>query len=66
MFVVPASLYGLIGKRYAPPAPTHVMDRWVRSRLHSTVRDVTEAFEDFELRKSFRQFVALRRRRRGR
>ena len=29
-------------------APTHVMDRWVRSRLHSTVREVTEAFEDFD------------------
>jgi isoleucyl-tRNA synthetase len=30
------------------PRPTHVMDRWVRSRLHSTVRDATEAFEDFD------------------
>ncbi len=26
----------------------HVMDRWIRSRLHSTVRDVTRAFEDFD------------------
>jgi isoleucyl-tRNA synthetase len=32
----------------AAPSPTHVMDRWVRSRLHSTVRDATEAFEDFD------------------
>ena len=31
-----------------PPAATHVMDRWVRSRLHSTIRDATEAFEDFD------------------
>jgi isoleucyl-tRNA synthetase len=39
--------------RWTPPtglrrAPTHVMDRWVRSRLHSTVREATEAFEDFD------------------
>jgi isoleucyl-tRNA synthetase len=26
----------------------HVLDRWVRSRLHSTVRDVTEALEGFD------------------
>ena len=27
---------------------THVLDRWVRSRLHSTVRDVTDALEAFD------------------
>jgi isoleucyl-tRNA synthetase len=30
------------------PAPTHVMDRWIRSRLHTTAREVTEGFEDFD------------------
>ncbi|MCU1426047.1 MAG: Isoleucyl-tRNA synthetase [Actinomycetia bacterium] len=28
--------------------PTHVLDRWVRSRLHRTARDVTEALENFD------------------
>ena len=27
------------------PAPAHVLDRWIRSRLHRTVRTVTEALE---------------------
>ena len=26
----------------------HVLDRWVRSRLHSTIRDVTDALEGFD------------------
>ncbi len=26
----------------------HVMDRWIRSRLHSTLRDATDALEDFD------------------
>jgi isoleucyl-tRNA synthetase len=30
------------------PAPEHVLDRWVRSRLHRTVREVTAALEDFD------------------
>ena len=29
-------------------APTHVMDVWIRSRLHSTIREVTDAFESFD------------------
>ncbi len=28
--------------------PTHVLDRWARSRLHRTVRDVTDALENFD------------------
>jgi isoleucyl-tRNA synthetase len=28
--------------------PTHVMDRWARSRVHATVREVTEALDDFD------------------
>jgi isoleucyl-tRNA synthetase len=46
-FVTYASLDG-----WAPPdsvpAPTHVLDRWVRSRLHRTVREVTDALEHFD------------------
>jgi isoleucyl-tRNA synthetase len=29
-------------------SPTHVMDRWARSRVHATVREVTEALDDFD------------------
>jgi isoleucyl-tRNA synthetase len=29
-------------------AVAHVLDRWVRSRLHATVRDVTDALEGFD------------------
>jgi isoleucyl-tRNA synthetase len=32
----------------ATPAPTHVLDRWVRSRLHATVREVTNALDGFD------------------
>jgi isoleucyl-tRNA synthetase len=33
----------------AAPVPSdHVLDRWLRSRLHSTVRRVTEALDDFD------------------
>ncbi len=28
--------------------PAHVLDRWVRSRLHSTVAEVTDALEQFD------------------
>jgi isoleucyl-tRNA synthetase len=31
-----------------PPDVHHVLDRWVRSRLHSTIRDVTDALEGFD------------------
>jgi isoleucyl-tRNA synthetase len=30
-------------------APTHALDRWARSRLHVTVREVTEALDDFDV-----------------
>ncbi|MET0628912.1 MAG: isoleucine--tRNA ligase [Acidimicrobiia bacterium] len=30
------------------PAPTAVLDRWIRSRLHSTVRTVTDSLETFD------------------
>jgi isoleucyl-tRNA synthetase len=32
----------------ARPRPTHVLDRWIRSRLHHTVAAVTEALDDFD------------------
>ena len=32
----------------AARAPSHVLDRWARSRLHGTVRDVTTALEGFD------------------
>ena len=39
-----------------PPRPVHVLDRWARSRLHSTVAEVTAALDDFD---SFRAAQAL-------
>ncbi len=41
-----------------PVAATHVLDRWVRSRLHGTVGDVTEALERFD---ALRGALALQR-----
>ncbi len=32
----------------APPAPAHVLDRWITSRLHRTVRTVTTSLEQFD------------------
>jgi isoleucyl-tRNA synthetase len=32
----------------AAPAPQHVLDRWVRSRLHGTVAAVTDALDTFD------------------
>jgi isoleucyl-tRNA synthetase len=32
----------------SPPTPVHVLDRWVRSRLHATVASVTEALDAFD------------------
>ncbi len=32
----------------AAPPSDHVMDRWIRSRLHSTLQTATAAFEDFD------------------
>ena len=31
-----------------PPAPSHVLDRWIRSRLHATVAAVTDGLERFD------------------
>jgi isoleucyl-tRNA synthetase len=32
----------------APPPITHVLDRWIRSRLHGTVQTVTSALDEFD------------------
>jgi isoleucyl-tRNA synthetase len=45
-FVTYANLDGWSPGNTAPA--THVMDRWLRSRLHSTVAEVTNALESFD------------------
>ncbi|MFN8035914.1 MAG: isoleucine--tRNA ligase [Acidimicrobiia bacterium] len=48
-FVTYANLDGFEPGPAGPPtAPTHVLDRWIRSRLHTTVVEVTTAFDDFD------------------
>ena len=46
-FVTYANLDGYEPSDHAS-APTHVLDRWVRSRLHRSVREVTEALDEFD------------------
>jgi isoleucyl-tRNA synthetase len=40
-------------------APTHLLDRWVLSRYHSTARDVTEAMERYELNRAARMIQSF-------
>ena len=40
-------------------ALTHVLDRWARSRLHTTVREVTEALDDFDTLRGAQALDAL-------
>jgi isoleucyl-tRNA synthetase len=47
-FVTYAGLDGWAPSHPSDPAPTHVLDRWMRSRLHRTVRTVTDALEGFD------------------
>ena len=50
-FVTYANLDGWMPdseREEAADASAHVMDRWIRSRLHTTVRDSTAALEDFD------------------
>ncbi|HEX5614155.1 MAG TPA: isoleucine--tRNA ligase [Acidimicrobiia bacterium] len=47
-FVTYARLDGWEPSSTPVPAPTHALDRWVRSRLHGTVRTVTDALESFD------------------
>ncbi len=53
-FVTYANLDGWTPKRRE--RPTHLLDRWVRSRLHATVTEVTAALEGFD---AFRAAQAL-------
>jgi isoleucyl-tRNA synthetase len=47
-FTTYANLDGWEPGAAEPGAPTHVLDRWIRSRLHRTVRLVTTALSDFD------------------
>ncbi|HEX4775728.1 MAG TPA: class I tRNA ligase family protein, partial [Acidimicrobiia bacterium] len=48
-FVTYASLDGWTPDAAAASArPSHVLDRWIRSRLHRTVREVTDALDSFD------------------
>jgi len=48
-FVTYASLDGFdAGPATGPASPTHVLDRWIRSRLHSTIVEVTTALDDYD------------------
>jgi isoleucyl-tRNA synthetase len=47
-FVTYATLDGWEPTPSVIPAPTHVLDRWVRSRLHGTVSAVTDALDGFD------------------
>ena len=48
-FVTYATLDGWAPARAGSSgAPTHVLDRWVRSRLHATITDATDALDAFD------------------
>jgi isoleucyl-tRNA synthetase len=47
-FVTYANLDGWTRPEGPLPARSHVLDRWIRSRLHRTVREVTTALEGFD------------------
>jgi isoleucyl-tRNA synthetase len=43
----------------SPPARTHVLDRWITSRLHGTIRKVTDALETFDALSAAHAIAAL-------
>jgi isoleucyl-tRNA synthetase len=43
----------------AAAAPAHALDRWARSRLHTTVREVTEALDGFDALRAAQALDAL-------
>jgi isoleucyl-tRNA synthetase len=47
-FVTYANLDGWTQESGPGEPSTHVLDRWIRSRLHGTVREVTDALEEFD------------------
>jgi isoleucyl-tRNA synthetase len=47
-FVTYANLDGWAPDATVGAAPSHILDRWIRSRLHRTVRAVTDALDEFD------------------
>ena len=47
-FVTYANIDGWVPAAGAPAAPEHVLDRWITSRVHGTVRAATDALEAFD------------------
>jgi isoleucyl-tRNA synthetase len=43
----------------AKPRSAHVLDRWLYSRLHSVIRDVSDAYENYELTRAVRPLRGL-------
>lgn len=41
--------YRLKGKTRQKTTPKHVLDKWIMSRLHSTIRTVTSAYDAYEI-----------------
>ncbi|MEO8581050.1 MAG: isoleucine--tRNA ligase [Patescibacteria group bacterium] len=39
------------------PKPTHVMDRWLMSRVHSTIKSVTQSMDEYNLVKASRTLM---------
>ncbi len=47
------------GKHASKPQPKHVLDRWILSRLHHTLKDMTEAFDHYDLPRATRYLRQL-------
>ncbi len=58
-FVTYANLDGFIPDSGDPGGSEHVLDRWIRSRLHSTVETVTVALENFDALRAAQALDAL-------
>ena len=58
-FVTYANLDGWTPGRRPRAGADHVLDRWVRSRLHCTVREVGDALEDFDALRGAQALEAL-------
>src|SRR4029453_16604100 len=59
-FVTYANLDGWSPDAFAPAARSpHVLDRWIRSRVHATVREVTDALDGFDALRGAQALEAL-------
>jgi isoleucyl-tRNA synthetase len=59
-FVTYANLDGWSPDASTTSSPsTHVLDRWIRSRVHATVREVTDALEGFDALRGAQALEAL-------